>query len=162
MATFYKKWWFWLIVVIVVIASYFTFSTPKLIPADSLTYRNEKFGFELTFNEAWEDYWISRPGHQFLPVEGSVLFQVRDDFASKIIPNCRHACNKGVFTIRVFTLKNWEDTVSSGKKEEFKLEYLTENERYVIAYATEGESQNRWGQDFRLDEVLSSIKIIEQ
>lgn len=117
---------------------------------DWRTYQNEKYGFELTFPDAWQGYNAT-----------SRVLNWGDLGASDSLDFGLPAQKEGLFNISIHAKNQWEEL----KKGEGQIpEYLGENETYVFGWtqsqaAVEGELEQRWEE---APSIIKTFKLVNK
>jgi hypothetical protein len=91
------------------------------------TYKNDKYGFELTLTDAWKGYIVTEVSIQNIPV---VVF----GFPTTDTINWKEGYTKYLH-IFIFTKTQWKQVNSSTRSEPNEPEYLDQNDKYVFAYS---------------------------
>lgn len=130
--------------------------TPQGTPADEVTdwktYRNEEYGFEITFTDAWKGYQVeSQPmGSNF--GAGTLVF--------KILTTKNYGDGSGYAKPLKIYIYNHEYWSKLQKENGPKPGFLGRTQEYVFAYSTWQDPPAEFvGKDFGFDKVVASFKL---
>jgi len=126
--------------------------------ADWHTYKNDKYGFEITFTDAWKNYKTVETGDN---QDATIQIQI-----PTTDPNWKRFGNLATpLDIMIFTKAQW----AQASKQALAPNLITQNNQYVFAYTGWQDVPSDFGgsnsigyQKLEFDKVISSFKLTQQ
>ncbi len=126
-------------------------------------YQNKEYGFALELPASWNGYEASVNTYRSDDIYNGIAavhFSVPNSYAG---PNCENICTQDVLSILVYSPKLWQDWLAEQKTPNAPERiFLAENESYVFSYEPSLVTQNRYGEDLKVQHVLSTFHLIPQ
>lgn len=147
-------------------------STEKDETADWRIYRNEKYGFEIKFTDAWENYMVENisPNSETKNYLVDVAKEtIRFKVPYKDCPSWRDKkeCYYSKLAIGIFTDDGWNKIIEAYKKSEMEMPFIQiiRNKNYIFAYSTwfggRDISFDLAKIDFEFEKVISTFKFLD-
>lgn len=125
------------------------------IPSEWKTYRNEEYGFEMSFTEDWRGYKVISSGKQ----KGTYFFclpTVNKDYPDSHCGGDLHSGYASLFYITIFSHQEWTE---EQKKVVGRAIFVAENQDYVVGYGKAQDSpRDLLDQYAKIDQILSTFR----